>query len=105
MDPAKDPRGFLESLFDLSFSRFITTQIIRLLFILGLVVIAVTYVSAVVAAFAAHVSTGLLVMFILGPVMAFVQIVFLRVALELVIVAFRTMEAAREIARNTREGD
>ncbi|MCC5808411.1 MAG: DUF4282 domain-containing protein [Opitutales bacterium] len=105
MDPAKDPRGFFEALFDLSFSRFITTQMIRLLFILGLVVIAVSYVSAVVAAFAAHVSTGLLVMFILGPVMAFVQIVFLRVALELVIVAFRTMEAAREIARNTRDGD
>lgn len=93
----------MEALFDLSFSRFITTQIIRLLFVLGLLVIIVAYVSAVIAAFASHISTGLLVMFVLGPVMAFVQIVFLRVALELVIVAFRTMEAAREVARNTRK--
>ncbi len=99
MDPTNDPRSFFSALFDLSFSRFITPKIIRVLFLLGIVGIGVGYLGAVISAFSIHVATGLVVLFILGPLMAIVYVVFLRVWLELVIVAFRIMENTREMAQ------
>ena len=99
MDPTNDPRSFFSALFDLSFSRFITPNIIRVLFLLGLVGIGVGYLGAVISAFSMHVAIGLVVLFILGPLMAMVYVVFLRVWLELVIVAFRIMENTRDMAQ------
>lgn len=92
MDVTKDPKGFFAALFDFSFSQFITTKLIKLLFILGLIFIAFGYLTMVIGGFAQGFATGLFLLLIGGPFVVLIQIIVLRVWLELVIVLFRIVE-------------
>lgn len=100
MNPLENPQAFARALFDLRFTKFITTKIVPILFILGCIAIAMSYLTAVVTAFSHHVSTGLLVMLVVGPVMSLIYVVFLRVLLEVVIVLFRILENTQVMARD-----
>ncbi len=100
----RQARGFFASLFDISFTSLITTKLIKVLYVLSLVAIGITYFAFVVSAFAASAGLGALVLLIVGPLMALFWTVFVRVSLEVVVALFRVMETNVEIAANTSAG-
>jgi len=91
------PKNFIEALFDLSFSDFVSTRLIKVLYILGIVVAAVSAIMTLLGGIRAGAAAGL-VSVLIAPIIFFVAVIALRVWLELVIVIFRIAETLREIA-------
>jgi len=94
-------KGFLGALFDLSFSEFVTVKLIKFIYVLLLVLIAIGYVVGVITGFADSAGQGLL-MLILGVVGAFIAVIFARVYMEILIVLFRIAENSTELVRQNR---
>lgn len=94
-------KGFLGALFDLSFSEFVTVKLIKFIYVLLLVLIAIGYVVGVIAGFADSAGQGLL-MLIVGAVGAFIAVIFARVYMEILIVLFRIAENSTELVRQNR---
>lgn len=95
--------GFLKSLFDVSMKEMITPKIIRILYIIGLIGIALGVLGSLVAAIFAASTAGigaLLVSLITIPIGAFLAVVFLRVYLELIILLFNIYDQLKEIRAN-----
>ena len=95
----KAERGFFASLFDLTFSSFVTPKLIKVLFILLLVVLGLFYlaVGITLASNADEDATPALVwFFILGPLTIFIYLLIFRVVLEVVLVLFRIYESSRD---------
>ncbi|MBN1136599.1 MAG: DUF4282 domain-containing protein [Anaerolineae bacterium] len=89
-------KGFLGALFDLSFSEFITTKLIKLLYILLLIVLVLGYLFLVISGFADSLGTGLLMMFIVGPLGVLLYLIMIRVYMEIIMVIFRIEENTRK---------
>lgn len=94
-------RGFFGRLFDLSFSEFITTSVVRFLYVLLLIVIAIGYLVAIITGFANSFGRGLL-MIVVGAVGALLYILFARIWMEILIVVFRIAENTQELAEQGR---
>jgi hypothetical protein len=94
-----ETKGFFASLFDFTFTDFVTTKIIRLLYILWIIASGIGALVAIVAAFAAHAALGLLTLIILAPLGFIISIIYGRVCLEIIIVIFRIAEHTGEIAK------
>ena len=72
---AKAARGFLASLFDISFSHFITSPVVTLLYVLSMIGIGVVYlVGASAALFGPSSGLGLLWLLLLGPIVALIEL-------------------------------
>lgn len=91
-----ETKGFFGRLFDMSFSSFITTSIIKVLYVLGLIVIGLTALGFVIAAFADSAGAGIFVLLIAAPLLSLLWVIYVRVILELIIVLFRIMETNKE---------
>ena len=89
-------QGFLASLFDLSFQDFITTRIVKVLFILGIIGAGLW---AVVFLFAGLAQGGAFALgALIGAPLGFLMIVLgTRVWLELIIVVFRVADNTAEL--------
>lgn len=94
--------SFFGSLFDFSFSRFVTTKIIRVLYILSTILIALWTLIIVLAAFRSSTGAGILTLIIGGPLIFLISLIYVRVILELIMVIFRIHEDVKEI--NVRGG-
>lgn len=92
-------KGFLRSLFDISFRSLITTKIIKVVYVLYMIVIALVALAFIVSAFSASAVAGVLVLVIGAPLGALVYLVFARVWLEAIIALFRIMENTQELVR------
>ena len=90
--------GFFSSLFDLSFSRLVTTRVIKVLYILLLVVIGLGLLGFIVAAIASGGAGAIIAALIAGPLVALLYVVYARVFLEIILAIFRILESNREIA-------
>ena len=88
--------GFFRSLFDISFTSFITTKIIKFIYIVMLVLIGLAALVFIVSAFLASVAAGALVLLIAAPLMTFLYVVYTRVVLEVIIQIFRINEHLRD---------
>jgi len=97
-------KGFLGTLFDFSFSEFISEDLIRILYAISIVLAIVAAIAGVFAAFSNSVSAGIGAL-ILGPVVLFVYILFIRVLMEFFIVFFRIADYLKQIAENTAQAD
>jgi len=97
-------KGFLGTLFDFSFSEFVSEDLIRILYAISIVLAIVAAIAGVFAAFSNNVSAGIGAL-ILGPVVLFVYILFIRVLMEFFIVFFRIADYLKQIAENTTEVD
>lgn len=117
-------RGFFGSLLDLSFTSFVTTKLIKVLYVLSLVLLALLYVVVAIALFTSgggesvsfgddgtlqtsgggSAGLGLLWLFIIGPLLVFFYTLAYRVVFELVIVLFRIYENSRDLLAVTRAG-
>ena len=91
----QQPAGFFGALFDFGFNHFATPVVIKVLYLLGLVAIAIGYVVLVFGAFASSgVGYGLLVL-VLGAVGALFYVIFFRVLLEFYYAIVRMAEDIR----------
>lgn len=91
-------RGFFGQLFDFSFTAFITTKIIKVLYGLAIFFAAAIAIVGIVGAFSESAVAGG-VLLVLSPVWLLLYVVVARVMLEIVVVMFRIAEHVGDIAR------
>lgn len=85
-------------IFDLSFSRFITPTVIKIVYILFIVVIALALLAAIISGFVADPVAGLLTL-VFGPIGAVLYVLLIRVMLEALLAMIRTAENTAELLR------
>lgn len=90
--------SFFSSLFDLSFKNFITTKLVKIMYIISIFISAVIALMITVVAFNEGFLAGLLTLLILAPIIFFINVIFSRLWLELVIVIFRIAENTGKLA-------
>jgi len=95
--------GLLGSIFDLSFTEFITTRIIKFLFILGIILAALGTLLLIVTGFSKGIGAGLLSL-ILSPLIFFIYVLLARIWCEMVIVVFRIAEHTGRLVEQGNRG-
>src|SRR5688572_25199107 len=98
-----EAKSFFSSLFDYSFSSFITPRIIKVLYVLATIGISLWTLFLIVAAFNVSDGAGGGMLLIGGPLFFLFSMIYARVLLELVIAFFRINGNVQEI-RNGRIG-
>ena len=94
-----EEKGFLATIFDFSFSEFVTTKVIKFLLGLAMVVNVIFTISIIVGAFQSSTFGGIVAL-ILSPVIYLILMLFSRIYLELIIVIFRIAENLMKIREN-----
>lgn len=93
--------GFFSALFDFSFREFVTPRIIRVLYVLALIIIALYAIGgliAVVASLADGAVLRALFFLLLIPVGLLLAMAYVRVLLEIMVVVFRIGENIQVLA-------
>ena len=90
-------RGFFGSLFDYSFSSYITPRIIKVLYVVATVLVALWTLLFVLLAFRASSTLGILVLLIGGPIYFVLMMIWARVLLEFFSAFFRIHEDVRKL--------
>lgn len=88
----------IESLFDVSFRKYVTPSLVKYIYILAIALAAVQAILGILAGFSAGFLPGLIAL-VLAPVIFVFIVCFARVALETVISIFRVTNYAAEVAR------
>lgn len=96
--------GIMKALFDFSFTTFIAPSIAKIVYLLVMVVIAISYLLFVVVSFQQSSLFGILVLLIIGPIFSLLYLVLARVGLESLIAAIRTAENTGELVRRGNAG-
>jgi uncharacterized membrane protein len=94
-------RSFFSQLFDFSFSEFIALKIVGILYGLGICFAGILALGVAANSFNAGFVPGV-VGLLFAPIIFLLYILFIRIALEGMIVAFRTAENTSRIAENTK---
>jgi hypothetical protein len=94
-------KGFFGSLFDLSFSEFVTTRVIKGLFVILIVLPAIGALAALIGGVARGGPREFLAI-IIAPIAFFLYVLVVRIWLEVIIVLFRIAE---NTARLVEQGD
>lgn len=102
LDAAPASIGFLASIFDMSFTAFVTPKIIKILYVLSMIAIGLGYLAFVLAAFSQSVGYGIVVLVIVGPLVSLFWLAWIRVLMEIAIVFFRIHESTADIAQVVR---
>ena len=92
-----DGRGFLSALFDFSFTSFVTTRIIKVLYVLIMVLVSLVALFYTIIAFRLSTGFGLLVLIIGDPLFIIIVMAFWRLILESFVVRFRIAEDVRAL--------
>ena len=92
-------QGFFASLFDYSFSSFITSRIIKVLYVLTTIIVALWTLFFVLVAFRQSSAFGILTLVLFGPLFFIFTMIYVRVVLELIMVIFRIHEDVDAINR------
>jgi len=94
-----EEKGFLATIFDFSFTEFVTTKVIKFLLGLAMVVNVIFTIMFIVGGFSNSTLQGI-VFLILSPVIYLILMLFSRIYLELIIVIFRIAENLIKIREN-----
>jgi hypothetical protein len=103
---AEQSKGFFSGLFDFSFENLIALKVIKVLYGLFLLALALGILGGLGSAIFSIINGQILAglgMLILEPIGALLYLILGRVYFELIIVAFKIAEDADEIAKNTRK--
>ena len=92
-------QGFINSLFDFSFTSFVTPKVIKVLYALIMIGVGLGVLFAVILAFRLNAALGAITLLILGPVYFLVTMAFYRLVLEFFMVTFRIYEELHLIRR------
>ena len=87
------------ALFDFTFKKFVTPTIAKFIYAIGLVIIALIYIFMIVAGFEESAALGLLLMFIVGPLVALFYVCLFRIGLEGLLAAILTAQNTAELVR------
>lgn len=90
-------KGFFASLFDLSFSEFITARLIRVLYGIGIVMSGLLALGAVVTGFRRGAVAGILCL-VFCPVLFILYVLLARVWCEMIMVLFRIADNTAKLA-------
>ncbi len=91
-------KNFIGSIFDFSFSSFITTKLIKFLYGASMVLSAIIAVILIFIGFGYSIVLGIITLLIIAPLIFFVLIIIARVELEIMIVLFTIAENMNKIA-------
>ena len=97
MSQAADARGFLSALFDFSFTSFVTTKIIKVLYVLILIMTSLSALLFTISAFRLSAGFGLLTLVIGDPLFIIIVMALWRLILESFVVRFRIAEDVRAL--------
>jgi hypothetical protein len=89
---AADSKGFLGALFDFSFTSFVTTRIIRVLYALILIMTVLAALLYTILAFSASPAFGFLTLIIGDPLFIIIVLASWRLILESFVIIFRIAE-------------
>lgn len=119
-DTTRGRAGFIRSIFDLSFTSFVTLRVVTILYVLSLILVALySLFLAFSVASGAYAMTGIeatggspalgailavLSFLIVLPLVLALGVVYVRVVLELVVVLFRIAENTSEMVRQGSQG-
>src|SRR5262249_17234247 len=92
-------QGFISSLFDFSFTSFVTPKVIRVLYALIMIAVGLGVLFFVILTFRLNAALGAITLLILGPVYFLVTMAFYRLVLEFFMVTFRIYEELHLIRR------
>lgn len=92
--------GFISTLFDLTFSRFISEALISVLYMVSVILAGIAVLVGVITAFSNDIIYGITSL-VLAPIIFFIYVIAVRVLFEFVIVIFRIADHTRQIAENT----
>ncbi|SFB05462.1 protein of unknown function [Amycolatopsis marina] len=87
------------SLFDLTFKKFVTPTVAKIVYILAMIFIAVSYIGFTVAAFNVDSALGVLVLLVLGPLGSLLYLCLFRVVLESLLSMILTAQNTAELVR------
>ena len=94
--------GFIDSLMDFSFSAFVTSKIIKLLYGLSIAGAGLLSLILIITGFSMSALAGIVLLLFVAPLVFIISVIYSRVLLEIVIVIFRISEHSAEIAASTR---
>jgi hypothetical protein len=94
---AAESKGFFGALFDFSFTSFVTTKIIKVLYALILVLAVLTALVYTIIAFKVSAGFGILTLVIGDPLFIIIVLAFWRLVLEAFVVVFRMAEDIRAL--------
>src|SRR4051812_20838492 len=94
-----EPTPSVGALFDLSFTRFITVSVIKIIYILGMLLLGLMWIGIVITAFSNGFLSGL-VGIVVATIVAVIYLLMMRVWLELIVVLFRIGENTSAIAQS-----
>ncbi|ROS73657.1 DUF4282 domain-containing protein [Cellulomonas sp. PhB143] len=92
-----DAKGLMGSLFDFSFTNYVTPKVVRIVYVIGMVLIALGWLIALISAFAHEWWAGLLVL-IIGPIFALLYLILFRILLEFYVAIVQTAETIQKYA-------
>ena len=98
-----DHQGLLGSIFDLSFTEFITIRIIKFLFILGIIFAAIGTLVLIVTGFSNGIGAGI-VSLVLSPLIFLVYVLLARIWCEMILVIFRIAENTGRLVEQGNRG-
>lgn len=87
------------ALFDLSFNKFVSPTIAKIVYVVGGVLIFIAYILFTVVAFDASTSLGVFILLIGGPIAALFYLCILRVGLESLMAMILTARNTAELVR------
>ena len=92
-----EAKTFFRSLYDFSFSSFITLRVIRVLYVLITILYTLVALIAIVAALVQHRPAEIVVAIIVVPIVYFIYLTFARIAMEILMVLFNIGKDVRSI--------
>lgn len=98
-------RGFFANLFDLSFEHFVTTSVIKILYVLAMIGAGLYALFIIVFGFQIGAGAGILALLIGAPLAFFLIVIYARVFLELIMIIFRIGSEVTYLADRARSED
>ncbi len=90
-------KGFIQSLFDFSFTSLVTTRMIKFLYVISMIFIGLQALGFTVAAFQLNSGLGLVTVVFFAPLGFLFFLAYARVLLEVLIALFRIMENTQQL--------
>jgi len=93
--------SFFDVLFDFSFTTFVTSKLVKVLYALSVIGAGLLALVLVMMGFEISQSVGIITLLIVAPLVFFFIVIYARVLLEFMIVVFRISEHVAQIAERT----
>lgn len=82
------PDGGLGALLDFGFTKFVTLGVVKFVYMLGMLLIALGFVGFLISAFSMG-TMAVIGVIIVGPIAALLYLLMFRISLELIVILFR----------------